>query len=676
MKKIIYIFVIFISFFVFQINFKEQSRNERTRLQVIDSTIQKEQEDKYIYVLMFNKEKIQIDNILEFGKRNDITCIAERSLVDASHNLKAYYIYSPSGNVPFYTKNARKIDFSKEGNQYYSTDLKDQDSYDYIDFVDQRNHKSYQEAFEIHPLNQLDKDKNKIKESEMNKTMNFFFVTNHDKAKIKELLDKEGLLECLNDNTEIMEYEEQFENIEDDSLINMQLLTITLVSIFLLMICQALKEKKEITIRKMMGMSNHFILKKMFLKQELFYLCIYVIMQIVLFILYIGLPRACTLNITKQLLLFTLLFASLLLMIYGGLWLFIKFTNNYANIKNTSSIKKMNVINNILKLVMFIVVLQPLIQYTETGFYYSRDFFFLLKYKDDIKDRVYLSGLDDSKKDQILKYLSVHGNYYNFTNYEISSEQVESMQPFVIANENYLKSFNLKDDKGNALDYNKLDDVTLLIPDNMNEDVLENKSYYCNDCDAVKIKSGYTLVDYRMNSLSKTSTNPMIVFMRNPNDVFSFDVKTSKKAFIQDINKNGDMLGNTWIAETNDDYDISYEKGFDENISFFTLLFLYCCIILVVVYQNIFIYFIGNKNEFAIKYLMGTGFFQRHGNMIINNIYIYIPIIFWLYYVNQLSVILIATIVIIAICIELLLSYILIKKFEKKKIVEILKKDQ
>lgn len=676
MKKIICIFVIFISFFVFQINFKEQSRNERTRLQLIDSTIQKEQEEKYVYVLMFNKEKVQIDNILEFGKRNDITCIAGRSLVDVSHNLRAYYIYTPSGNVPFYTKNARKIDFSKEGNQYYSSDLKDQDSYDYIDFVDQRNHKSYQEAFEIHPLNQLDKDEKKIKESEMNKIMNVLLVTNHDKAKIKELLDKEGLLECLNDNAEIMEYEEQFESLEDNSLINIQLLTITLVSIFLLMICQALKEKKEITIRKMMGMSNHFILKKMFLKQELIYLCIYVTMQIVLFILYIGLPRACTLNITKQLLLFTLLFASLLMMIYGGLWLFIKFTNNYANIKNTSSIKKMNVINNILKLVMFIVVLQPLIQYTETGFYYSKDFFFLLKYKDDIKDRVYLSGLDDSKKDQILKYLSVHGNYYNFTNYEISSEQVESMQPFVIANENYLKSFNLKDEKGNALDYNNLDDVALLIPDNMNEDVLKDKSYYCDDCDTVKIKSGYTLVDYRMNSLSKTSTNPMIVFMRNPNDVFSFDVKTSKKAFIQDINKNGDMLGNTWIAETNDDYDISYERGFDENISFFTLLVLYCCIILVVVYQNIFIYFIGNKNEFVIKYLMGANFIQRHGKMLLHNVYIYVPLTIWLYYINHLNLSLILMILIIAICIEIVFIYYLTRIFEKEKLIEILKNGQ
>ena len=89
--------------------------------------------------------------------------------------------------------------------------------------------------------------------------------------------------------------------------------------------------------------------------------------------------------------------------------------------------------------------------------------------------------------------------------------------------------------------------------------------------------------------------------------------------------------------------------------------------------QNVYLYFIENRKKFAIEYLLGMSYLQRHGDIIYKNILVYAPILLFLYFMNHISWKLSVICILISILFEFLTFYVLIRKFENKRIIEILK---
>ena len=127
------------------------------------------------------------------------------------------------------------------------------------------------------------------------------------------------------------------------------------------------------------------------------------------------------------------------------------------------------------------------------------------------------------------------------------------------------------------------------------------------------------------------------------------------------------------LQNTSNDYQIAYEKGKDEVITFLLLLITYIIVILSFIYQNAYIYFLENKQKFALEYLYGNSFLQRHKDLLLNNVIVYIPLSFCLYFFFELKVIEISIFIVLAVVFELLASWVLIRMFEKKRLVSILK---
>ena len=127
------------------------------------------------------------------------------------------------------------------------------------------------------------------------------------------------------------------------------------------------------------------------------------------------------------------------------------------------------------------------------------------------------------------------------------------------------------------------------------------------------------------------------------------------------------------LQNTNNDYQIAYEKGKDEVITFLLLLITYIIVILSFIYQNTYIYFLENKHRFALECLFGNAFLQRHGNLFLNNLIVYAPLMLCLYFIFGLEIIEVVVFIILAVLFEILASWILIRFFEKKRLVAILK---
>lgn len=127
------------------------------------------------------------------------------------------------------------------------------------------------------------------------------------------------------------------------------------------------------------------------------------------------------------------------------------------------------------------------------------------------------------------------------------------------------------------------------------------------------------------------------------------------------------------LQNTNNDYQIAYEKGKDEVITFLLLLITYIIVILSFIYQNTYIYFLENKQKFALEYLYGNTFLQRHGNLFLNNLIMYAPLMLCLYFIFGLKISEVVIFIILAVLFEILASWILIRFFEKKRLVAILK---
>ena len=91
------------------------------------------------------------------------------------------------------------------------------------------------------------------------------------------------------------------------------------------------------------------------------------------------------------------------------------------------------------------------------------------------------------------------------------------------------------------------------------------------------------------------------------------------------------------FQNTSNEYDIIYQEYKDDIIFLLPLFITYIFVILIFIYQNVYLYFIENRKKFAIEYLLGMSYLQRHGDIIYKNILVYAPILLFLYFMNHIS---------------------------------------
>ncbi len=691
MKKILSVFISCLSFFVFFISFTSFSEKEQNSLLDLHIYQANAQHANY-YLVVFENDNTEstIKEIENFVKYKDYSVFLGHSINHGSKRIGKKFVYLPKGEkLPIFTKQGKMIDYSTSSPFYLSSEISDKDAFDIIDLIDKRNNASYKDITQIYTLDkyvELGDKRTKIYAN---------FVTKDNEEQFRKAIYSSSLSKSI---IEVSKRDFEIKYAKTNT-ISYSVLITSAITIFVLLAYYMLKQDKEIAIRKLMGQSSCCICKKIFLKQTLYYFLMYLFIQILCFIYFVNKPRPVTYPLLLDLILYAFAFMLFLVVCYGIMYIFIKNRRKFYSLKKEIVKKPVIILNLLLKFAVLMLIAQPFVLFFKAGIPEISEFTFLHTHSKELKNKLYLSGIYENstlKEEDLFftlnEYMEMHGGLYqNFETYEaykymsqIDADFQTTIYPFIYVNENYLKKYPLYDVDGNPIHLENYQQETLFVPDIYPEIQTENKMFYCSEnpqCEVVSIKGGTKFYNMHFNSSIHSLKDPLIVFKpeayKNPdvnmNGYYLPVNKKSDEAEFKAVLKEKGLDSLVTLQNTNNDYQIAYEKGKDEVITFLLLLITYIIVILSFIYQNTYIYFLENKQKFALEYLYGNTFLQRHGNLFLNNLIVYAPLMLCLYFVFGLKISEVVVFIILAVLFEILASWILIRFFEKKRLVAILK---
>lgn len=694
MKKILSVFIVCLSFFTFFISFTSFSEKEQNSLLDLHINQANAKQANY-YLVIFENKNIEsaVKELENFVNSKKYSVFLGHSINNGSKRINRTFIYLPKGeDLSIFTKQGKMIDYSTSSPFYLSSEIEDTDAFDIIDLIDKRNNASYKDITQIYTLDkyvELGDKRTKIYAN---------FVTNEDEEQFQKAIYSSPLSKSVMEVTK-GDFEIKYTK---TNMITYSVLITSAITILVLFVYYILKQDKEIAIRKLMGQSSCCICKKIFLKQIFGYFLIYVFIQILCFIYFVHKPSPVTYPLLLDLILYAFAFMLFLVVCYGIMYIFIKNRRKIYSLKKEIVKKPVIILNLLLKFAVLVLIAQPFVLFFKEGIPQLSEFIYLQTNSKELKNQIYLSGIYENstlKKEDLFftlnEYMEMHGGLYQdfetYDAYKFMSQTDTDFQttiyPFIHVNGNYLKNYPLFDVNGNVIQLEDYQQETLFVPAIYPEIYSEDHMYYCSQnpqCEVVSIKGGTKFYNRHLNSSIHSLKDPLIVFKpeayKNPdvnmNGYYLPVYEESDEAEFKEFLKEKGLDSLVILQNTNNDYQIAYEKGKDEVITFLLLLITYCIVILSFIYQSTYIYFLENKQKFALEYLYGNTFLQRHGNLLLNNLIVYVPLLLCLYFFFKLKVIEIFIFIILAVLFELLASWFLIRIFEKKRLVSILKGDQ
>lgn len=693
MKKIICLFTACLAFFIFYLTFTTFSMNERYEVINLSTTLkEKNHLNSYIYQADLKNLDKSIEDLKTFAKEHHYIVMMGNSTMKGVTKIDSWYIYDPDEMMSMpHTKHQRPFSLAKDGDTYLTTQESDKKSYDVFDYIDKRNNKDYQTIQRWYPLSQY-----KVMIPDITKN-NLFLVSKNSAAKHNKILNDSNIQQYVGEEVELSGAGE--ENVDIKTIL--QIMSVCIIAICLLFICQMLKMRKEVILRKLMGFSTGRITQKLLWKQLLLYGIVYILTQCVCFFIFVGMPRAVTLPFLLQLLLYLGIFLCFLALSFGIVYVYVHKNRSFTSLKQHGQSKKFAWVNIGVKFLVLLLILPPFLTFLHKGWDAFTNYYYMESHRNEIRDQVFVASIDDRQttdedifeiqklQKEINTYLEKHGAILqDFQAYETRKAMAEedpndtwanSFLPYIVVNDKYLKDYTLQDVNGKTISLADIKKVTLFLPETMNFEG-QNKENYCDtDCDVVKVKKGNTYWNQHMYTTIRTIKDPIVVYhpevvARMGQDSYHLNIheKKDKQALDNFLKESG--LGKIiTLQNTSNDYDTLIEEYRDDILFLLPLLITYIFVILVFIYQSAYIYFMQNKQKFAIKYLIGDYFIERHGDMLYHNLIVYVPMMLCLYGVFHVSVKETLLCILLAVAFEMAGSYLLIRVFEKKRMIEILK---
>lgn len=692
MKKITCLFTACLAFFVFYMMFTVSGSAERERIDNFMSAVKEENQlNPHSYFINLNaEEKDGIQSLIEFAEENGYVAILGDSQTDGSSRVDSWYIYD-QGNKHFAflnLKNKKDFSFSSSQDSYISSTASDTKSFDVIDFLDQRNGKDYQTAIRLYPLSQYRKHSSAVMNS-------LYLFTDKSLQEHEKLINNSSLSAFLDEGYELHYSTPP----EVDMKTILMIMGVCVTAICLLFVVGALKNRKEIMLRKLLGCTSFYIARKLMTRQLLLYFGVYLSVQVLLFIGLTGLPRPASMEFLFQLLKYAGIFAAFLAAVFCIMLAYIQRSRSFLQLKIGTASKTANYLNLVVKFAVLLLILPLLISFVKQGVTAISEYFYMTSHKEEMRNQVYIYSIDDRQaignvdtiKEKIFKFMIENGAIYqDFESYEsIMYSQLENpddsfimaFKPFIIANDVYLSNYEMIDTEGDSIHVMDYKDETMFVPKGT-ELQEETIGYYCTtNCTIVPIQSGTTFWNQNVNDEIRSLRDPIVVY-RPQVDTSSYgayrlNIKDPKvEVKLKEFLKENQLDKVVSLNHTSKDYDIRIEKYKDDLLFLIPLLVTYGFVVLIFIYQSSFIYFMQNNQKFAIRYMLGNSFLERHGDMIFQNLIIYIPLLLILYFGFHISAKDTLLSVLLAVLLELSGSYILVHRLEKKRMTEILKKGE
>lgn len=693
-KRFILFFTCCISLFIFYFIFQLCSQKEYLNASGPNIVQEYTGYHRYAYDMDFMEDiDSAIQKLQAYAKEyHGVIYIGSTVESDTVFNTNARFYEDPYHELDgmLVTKNHQKFYFD-DTMQGYISSKEDEHAIDVIDFMDRRNQSSYQDTIQYYPLHMFPK-----LAKDMNINLVYIFTELDDVLQAQSIEDS-GLTEYV-----INDISSDLKNVGEtkELVLMLQVLCICGVAILLLYSCEMYKSRKELMIRKLMGQSCVFMMKDMFFKQFIAYTIIYIMVQVICYIIWVGSIRSVTHPLMIQLLYCFLLYVIIQCIVYVCMFMYVRKSKSVVYMKQKNSRNRMTYVNVVVKILVVTIFLPSLITHVVDGKHMMDEYFYMIQHEKELRNQLYVDRVNTNigsmnsitdilSRDHVMKevntYMEEHGAIYqdfneSFVWQEIAKEEPESKRtPYIIANQAYLKPYHIKDLNGNDINLNAIDKVTLFQPEGV--EILQDAFAYCGEeCEVITIQSGTRYWDTFLNSYTRSLKDPLIVYR----PVVSADMTGSnghhlvltdesvEKEFQAFLNEK-ELTQMITYQKTTDDYDMLMESYKDKVLYTIPLLIIYVCVMLVFIYQIVYMYFEQYKQRFVLQYMLGDHFFQRHGMMLYWNVLSYAVIMVGVYHISELSVVSIIITVFVMLLFEFIAQYGLIHRIEKQKMVEIMK---
>lgn len=693
MKKLLYIFISLVSFIVFFLGF--QLYSERQYAQILNfEYAYAQQHEQDILTIFLRLDDEQVMSELEYFLENhDYSASSHYEINNKSLNkinMIFFYTKDKLDNLSFFkTKNGKYLDFSTKQTSYLSSNIKDEESIDNLQFINKKYEKGYQDIIQVRQLfSYMEITEDKIE-------MPVYIICD-DKQEAFNQLQSSNLYNYLSSQVEIdTDHDEAFFLSLDYSL-SIILIIIVSMSFFLTLCCDIVSYQKEICVRKLMGMSSSYIFKKLYMKTIGKVLVSFIFILVFCYVIWFQSYLEIQLPFLMFLVRMSIIFLILLSIACIGGYVFIYFINNSIYLKKKSNIKWVLKSTTLLKIFILVLILPSFFTGSVQGITAVKNSLELWKYKDKLEYNLFIEGIDievekiseivhrlnEYMEDEGAVYQDFSQNLKNLQLYQMYPDKIEKFQhPFLIVNTEYLRNYKLKTEEGDIINVDQLNDNTVLVPQMYKG--IDLSIYVHEYSNIIYLDNGIKLVNYYpliLEGEQRVVENPIILVRTKLDEgidwtgnsyMLPYTKQTSEK--FQQYLKGQNLENIVKLNISKQMYSDIVEKYKDQMIQFLVIFIVYILLLIAFMYQNMYLYFTENKTLIAIDYLSGKSFLQRYSSYISNQIFVYTFIFAIGYWVLHLDIIFLFIFSICSILIQMMMMKWMVVKFERNHIVKILK---
>lgn len=689
MKKIIILFVCMLSTLIFFQIYQLSLQKEHIEFIDFPLTLQsKMQKDELMTIevpILEESDKLEfVDLFSDFLDESNATgVIVGYQQKDNKNAIADYYILTNNKTINRYLKEkAPNLDMNSISEKRYISTIPSKINELKIPLLSTSTFKDSGYQVSIHPFFQIQKDTG----YKFTGQYLAFIPTNNQLEtfeQLKAFFTKSN--PQYKDNISLVEYASDWDKAYDKelNLIQYYIIIISIV-ILILLFTFIIKQSKQIFVMKLQGTPNYKILNHLYLPILIQYNLCYVTIQLILYCILIGYFNSVTYDFVYLLVKQFLTFTSLSLAIFLLTFLYLKFlfkANNYLLQTNLSQIFKLNFI---IKISITILTITPFISIWNENHPFLNDTIIMAQNKHTISNFYTMSNIFEYKADTMKKFMNM-GEYVNFDIYDIYKDDPEYDKPgsfpYIYVNNNYLKNYNLINEASEEIRLQDLKNGDLLVPIGTKD---FNKDYFCYGmrCNIIYYSNDVTFLNYVPTSTLHTVKNPVIQYFNHYDPAFYYSEgnlylpKTKSPEYYKDVFKGITSKTELSLKDNQYNYNSYADSRNKALIKVLLVTTITIFIYLSFVYQSVYVFLNDQQKKLAIQYLQGYTKFQRYSILYIsNNLALLLAgvisiILLKLPFLDVIRYILVLMII------EDIQITLLLHRFHKRSISQILKGDQ
>ncbi len=632
-----------------------------------------------------------IDSLQEFAEENDAEIhIVRGKNDDLNRQVIDHFIYSSTFDVDnfIYTDEDSKVSFSdKIEDRYYAVNSDDSNAIK-IKVLDDYYSTGVLHSLQAYrPLHQL---KNLIDDGDIELCVSFYKEDINDMNALKKsLMNKYSLT-----NESFLEVEKA-KSYNRAMGTNLQLIIILVVVNIILMTSYINKKLKEISIRKMNGNKNHQIMKRViggYISREII---VFSLTVIITYAVLVGEISLMSYNIIKPICITSIIFIIGLISVMGILYIYIRYISSLVSLKKSSVNMKLVFSNLVVKIILMAIIISPMISQVNKGIIASENLYNHLKYYDKENYRYTVSGTSktsiNSSMEESIKiskdYFKVlekeKGTYTDFDfsnkeNFTFSPEEQnnENILPHIVVNKEYLQDYEIRNEQGEIINVDSISNNTIFIPEKYKDKDYIRIINQDKSIEEVYVTFGRPFYNPDITASKATSEGPLVLLVVD--DTFGIQpmYEYARYGDVESLEATLKEMGyeNKYrITDNSGIYDYYmkiYAKTFSKTVG---IILLYAFIMLVFLYQSVYLHLEEIKKEISVKYLLGHRFWSRYSGLVIFNLSPHIILLLSAVGILKIPFNEAALFVAVFMAIEIIFMVYLIKKFEKNAVSMVLK---